>query len=360
MTLTPVRVLVAEDSPTARALLVAILASDPGLSVVGEAKDGMHAVALAAQLQPDVITMDIEMPVMSGLEAIREIMAATPTPIVVVSSAADRRESALSLDATEAGALGLANKPVSPRSPQFEDQCEQLVATVKAMAGVKVVRRWSRGLSRDTPESQLAVPARVATPARLVAVAASTGGPAALHEMLRRLPSDFAAPIVVVQHIADGFTGAFASWLDGGCRLRVKMAAHGERLLGGTVYVAPEGVHCGVSRDGRVALDDGPPIGRFRPSATHLYRSAAAAYGAGLAAVILTGMGDDGVAGLRQVHAAGGCVLAQSEQTCVVFGMPREAIRAGVATASLSPAAIADRLKLQVRGGADEGKHSRR
>lgn len=344
------RVLVVEDSRTARALLVEVLTSDPGIEVVGEAADGAEAVRLAGVLRPDVITMDVEMPRMNGLEATREIMVHAPTPIVVVTATASQREAALSLDATEAGALWVASKPVSPLAPEFDEQARQLVATVKSMAQVKVVRRWARSASPHPagtpPEPREAVPGCAA---KVVAIAASTGGPAVLHAVLGRLPSAFPAPIIVVQHIARGFTGAFVSWLDAGCRLRVKLAADGEFLCPGTVYVAPEERQCGVS-GGRVALTDGAPRSGFRPSASHLFEAVAREYGSAAAAVILTGMGADGVAGLRHVHAAGGRVIAQDEASCIVFGMPREAIAAGVVHAVLSPPAIANRLMHYVTG----------
>lgn len=350
----PLRVLVAEDSPTARALLVEVLARDPALCVVGEARNGMDAVRLAEMLRPDVITMDVEMPVLDGLEATRQIMVQTPTPIVVVTALGSEREGSLSLDATEAGALCVARKPVSPLAPCFDAEAAALVATVKAMAAVKVVRRWraaSRAPVAPTPEWSDAVSEPPREPTRVVAIAASTGGPAALHSILRRLPADFAAPLVVVQHIAEGFTGAFASWLASGCSLPVQVAADGAPLRAGVVYVAPEGHHCGVQAGDRIALARTPAIGGFRPSATHLFETVAREYGRQATAVILTGMGADGVAGLRRVRDAGGRVIVQDEETSIVFGMPREAIAAGLATAILTPAAIAERLIVYVRGG---------
>ncbi len=354
------RVLVAEDSPTARALLVHILGSDPGVTVVGEARNGQEAVAMAEQLRPDVITMDVEMPGMDGLEATKLIMTRVPTPIVVVSGSASLRETALSLDATEAGALCLERKPASPSSPCFEEQCAQLLATVKSMAQVKVVRRWARSRETAVVVERGDVDPGAHAPARVVAIGASTGGPAALHALLRRLPADFGAPVLVVQHIAPGFTGAFASWLGGGCRLRVKLAEHGERLAAGTVYVAPDGYQLGVGADLTVVLDDGPPVGGFRPSATSLFESVARRFGSATVAVILSGMGGDGVAGLREVHAAGGRVLAQDERSSVVYGMPREAVRAGVVTAVLDPPAIGERLLAYIGRRRDANEHARR
>jgi two-component system, chemotaxis family, protein-glutamate methylesterase/glutaminase len=354
----PIRVLVAEDSPTARALLVEILASDPAIVVVGEARNGREAVEMSARLRPDLITMDIEMPVMDGLEATKQIMVRAPAPIVVVTGSVVGREPALSLDATEAGALSLVSKPGTPGSASFDEQCRQLLATVKAMAQVKVVRRWERARVRATPVPGLETLTKP-TYARVVAIGASTGGPAALHEIFRHLPASFASPILVVQHIASGFVEAFASWLDGGCKLRVKVAQDGEPLRGGTVYVAPEDRQLGVNQDHGIALSADPSQDGFRPSASYLFESVARRYGSEVIAVILTGMGGDGVAGLRQVYAGGGQVFAQDEESCIVYGMPREAVRAGVVTAVLSPRSIAERLIIHVKRerDADESAH---
>jgi two-component system chemotaxis response regulator CheB len=341
-----IRVLVAEDSPTARALLVAILAGDPEIQVVGEARDGTEAVELTRKLRPDVVTMDVRMPGMDGLEATKEIMITAPTPIVIVTASYLAREVETSMHALRAGALAVLAKPPGPESPAFEEAARQLIANVKAMSQVKVVRHW-RPAARDEPvptgrERRRGVLLRGC--GKLVAVAASTGGPAALHQLLGDLPGDFAAPVLVVQHITAGFVHGLADWLDKSGRLRVKVAVDGERLAPGTVYLAPDNCHLGVAGH-RVALATGPPVGGFRPSGTFLFVSAAAVYGAGLVAVILTGMGEDGVAGLRAVEAVEGCVIAQDEKSSVIYGMPGAAVAAGVVDLVLPLEAIAPRLR---------------
>lgn len=320
------RTLVAEDSPTARALLVEVLGSDSGLEVVGEAANGLEAVELTVRLKPDVVTMDVRMPVMDGLAATEEIMTVAPTPIVIVSGSFDRRDVELSMNALRAGALAVLPKPSGPAAPGFSEECRQLVATVKSMAAVKVVRRW-RGRSpvEPTPRS---IP-RSAPPA-VVAMAASTGGPAALQRILSSLPADFPVPVLVVQHIAAGFVGGLTDWLDAASFLRVKVADDGEPLLAGTAYLAPDGRDLGVSDRGRASLT-GPRTGNSWSSATSLFDSVANAYGSSTLAVILTGMGRDGLAGLLAVKRAGGRVIAQDEETSVVFGMPGAAVEAGVA-----------------------------
>lgn len=343
MTAPTIRVLVAEDSPTARALLVAMLESDPQIVVVAEASDGAEAVTLAEALRPDLVTMDVHMPRLDGLEATREIMIRAPAPIMIVT-AHDPNDVALSLDATAAGAVMVIEKPVAPSAAAFAEQRDYLVGMAKAMSQVRVVRRWAPKQPRPMTPAR-AVPRTADHPAvDVVAIAASTGGPAALLQLLRELPRDFPTPVLLVQHIAYGFTPGFAQWLGAGCRVDVRVASDGERLAAGTVYVAPDGAHLGVDAQRSARLSAAPPVGGFRPSATHLFESVTRVYGARTAAVILTGMGADGVEGLRAVRRARGIVFAQDEASCVVYGMPREAILAGLVDAVLPPDRIGDRL----------------
>ena len=337
-----IRVVVADDSPTVRELLIGILESDPEIQVIGQAGNGVEAVDLAVRLRPDLVTMDIHMPIMDGLEATKEIMVRAPTPIVIVSSSTNGQEVDLSLHAMRAGALMAVTKLVDPRSAGFDRRRAELLAMTKAMAQVKVVRRWG-------PQGALGQPVRPGAGGpgagvRLVAVAASTGGPAALHRILAALPGDFPVPILVVQHMAKGFVDGLRSWLASGCNLRVKVAEPGEPLLERTVFLAPDDRHLGVTADGRVTVVEAPPVNGFRPSGTYLFTSAAQAYGPAVTAVILTGMGNDGVEGLRSVRKGRGQVLAQDEATCVVYGMPREAIEAGLVDAVLPLDQIAARL----------------
>lgn len=350
-----IRVLVAEDSVTVRELLVAILESDPDIQVVGQAKNGVEAIELTERLKPDIVTMDVHMPQMDGFEATKEIMARAPTPIIIVSSSISGSEVEMSLNAMRAGALMVVAKPDNPKSSDFDGRQGQLVQMVKALSQVKVVRRWTDRSARQEREPALPSqrPRRIAgAPARIVAIASSTGGPAALQRILLDLPGDFPAPILVVQHIALGFAAGLADWLNASCGLRVKVAEHGERALKRTVFLAPDDRHIGVSADGRVTVVEAPPVAGFRPSGTYLFESAANAYGAAVAAVILTGMGRDGVDGLRAVKAAGGRVLAQDQETCVVYGMPREAVTAGLVDAVVGLPDLASWLSELTMGGA--------
>lgn len=346
-----IRVVVAEDSSTVRELLVRILEADPEVRVVGQAKDGAEAVELVSSLKPDLVTMDVHMPTMDGFDATKQIMVSAPTPIVIVSSSSSQREVELSLRALRAGALAAVAKPDRPGSADFDSRCAQLVSTVKTMANVRVVRQWG-------PRERVRGSRRAAIGSvRLVAMVASTGGPAALQRIFAGLAGEFPVPIMVVQHVATGFVGGLADWLNGSCSLHVKVAEHGERLESRTVYLAPDDHHLGVDGAGRAVLASSPPIDRFRPSGTHLFQSAARAYGSSVVAVILTGMGADGVEGLRAVKTAGGHVLAQDEASSVVYGMPGQAVKSGMVDAVLSVDEIAARLmQLASEGGESDAR----
>jgi two-component system chemotaxis response regulator CheB len=340
------RVLVAEDSAVARRLLVHILTGDPELEVVTEVVDGVEAVRETARLRPDVIVMDVLMPRMDGIEATRRIMEASPTPIVLVSASYDPKDVTRSFEALQAGALTLLPKPRAPQASGFAEDCASLTVTVKLMADVKLVRRHPA--RHPAPgRSGRAAPGRrqeQQRQVRIVAIASSTGGPAALAAILGAMPECVPVPILVVQHIATGFHQGLVDWLDGVSPLPVRLARNDQQLAPGEVLVAPEDRHLAVTAGGRVALRSDPPIGGHRPSATHLFRSVAELYGRAAVGVILTGMGVDGVAGLQALKASGGTVLAQDEATSVVFGMPGEAVALGLADRVLPVTAMAGAL----------------
>jgi two-component system chemotaxis response regulator CheB len=286
--------------------------------------------------------MDIEMPELDGFQATKRIMTETPTPIVIVSGHVDGQVG-VSMKALQAGALTLVSKPGGLGQASFEQAARELVDVVKAMAEVKVIRHHTIRAGRSS------LTRARASSIEAVAIAASTGGPVALRRLLQDLPGSFPAPILLVQHISSGFLDGYAQWLDGDCGLRVRIAAAGERLEAGTVYVAAEDRHLGV-RSGRAVLADEPPIGGFKPAGTFLFESVAKAYGARALGVILTGMGRDGVDGLRELKAAGGRVLAQDERSSVVYGMPKAAVTAGVVDEVLPLGLLGRRLvELTVR-----------
>jgi two-component system chemotaxis response regulator CheB len=337
-----IRVLIAEDSPTAREILVAVLSADPEIEVVGTARDGREVVEMTRTLKPDLVTMDIHMPELDGFEATKRIMIETPTPIIIITASLDVNDVRVSMEALRVGALALMDKPALG-DPDFEAATARMVSTVKAMAGVKVVRHWAPRAS--TPQSYTPMPDRPPSGrVRLVAIAASTGGPAALARVFADLPGRFPVPIIVVQHITKGFVPGLVSWLNSTCPLQVKIAEEGEPLLASTVYIAPDDCHLGVDAGLKVRLNTGEAINGFRPSATYMFQSAAKALGPATVSVILTGMGQDGVQGLRAVHEVGGRIAAQDEASSVVFGMPGAAIAQGLADRVLPLSDIGDWL----------------
>lgn len=355
-----IRVVLAEDSDTCRALLTAVLESDSQLRIVGQAHDGEAALTLTEQLRPDVVVMDAYMPVMDGFAATRNIMLRCPTPIVIVSASMNVAHVAASMRALAAGALTLLPKPASPSAPGFEELAQQFVRTVRAMADVKVVRRFHHEAPRTPvvpamPSISPAMP-RVdgRSKPRVIGIGASTGGPAALQRVLSDMPSEVPVPIVVVQHIARGFVEGLAGWLDAVTPHKVRVAAHGEQIRPGCVYLAPDDHQLWITRRGTVDLSRRVAVGGFLPSVNVLFTSLGESYGASALGVIMTGMGQDGIDGLRGLRAAGALVLAQDEETSVVFGMPAAAIAAGVVDAVLPLPMIGPRL-FQLVGAGQKG-----
>jgi two-component system chemotaxis response regulator CheB len=339
-----IKVLVVEDSPVVREFLVHILDADPDIRVVGTAHDGEEALEAIARKQPDVITMDIHMPRMDGLDATRRIMETCPTPIVVVSGSTDAAEVATTFEAMEAGALAVLRRPAGIGHPDHEATARELVQTVKLMSEVKVVRRWSRAR-----RGSVARPAQVRLePApgscRIVALGASTGGPPVLQTILSQLPKDFAVPVLVVQHMAAGFVRGFIEWLAHSSRLPIHLAAHGEQVLPGHVYVAADELQMKVERGGRIALSRDAPENGLRPSVSYLFRSLAEAYGGDGVAGLLSGMGRDGADELKLLKDRGMVTFVQDKESSVVHGMPGEAIKLGAATFVLTPEKIAATL----------------
>ena len=334
----PIRVLIADDSATVRAWLIQVLERADGIEVVGAATNGREAVALARSLAPDVVTMDVHMPELDGLEATREIMIRCPTPIVVVSATVDAQNVEATLRVLETGAVAAIARPTDSHG------ANELVRTLRLMADVKVVRRKPAQVAPRRPVHRpVAVPAG---DVRAIGIAASTGGPSAIFRTLQLLPTTVETPILVVQHMSPGFLDGFVAWLSTATSRHVTVAAPGARLQPNTVYVAPDDAHLGLGLNGTLRLSPKAPIGGFRPSASFLFESLALHLGPRAIGVILTGMGEDGVAGLSALHAMGGVVIAQDEATSAVWGMPAAAIRAAVADHELAldaiPSALAD------------------
>lgn len=337
-----IRVLVVEDSPVVREFLVHILSSDPDIRVAGTANDGEEALEAVRRHRPDVITMDIHMPKLNGLEATRRIMETDPTPIVIVSGSEDPREVTTTFDAMEAGALAVLRRPAGIGHPAHEDTARELVQTVKLMSEVKVVRRWPRTRSTaPAPRAAKMGLARESAQVRIVAIGASTGGPPALHTILAGLPKDFPVPILIVQHMAAGFIRGFVEWLAQSSGLPVHVATQGALMLPGHIYVAPDEFHMKVERGGKIALTKDEPENGLRPSVSCLFRSVAEVYGGDAVAGLLTGMGRDGAEELRLLREKGAVTFAQDKDSSVVHGMPGEAIKLDAAMLVLPPEKIA-------------------
>lgn len=331
-----IRVLVVDDSPSVRELLVHILGADPAIRVIGCAADGEQAVAMAASLRPDVITMDLHMPNMDGYEATRQIMQACPAPVVVVSGVDSNAEVEAGFRAIEAGALVLVPRPHGPSHPEHAASAQALVRTVKSMAEVRVVRRWPS--SGAAPRH--AAPARHAARHRLVAIGTSTGGPAVLRDILAQLGEAFPLPVVIVQHISPGFTEGLAEWLGRASGFPVRIAQHGERLAPGRAYLAPDGRQMEVTRLLAVALTDRPPEHGMRPAVAHLFRTIPPDLRPATVAVLLTGMGKDGAAELKRLRDDGAVTIVQDRASSAVYGMAGEAVRLDAAMLVLDPVRI--------------------
>lgn len=342
------RVLVVEDSATVRRRIMDILGSDPEIEVAGEAADGKRAVDICQACRPDVITMDMMLPVMSGLSATEYIMAHCPTPILVVSASFNRGELFEIYESLAAGAVDVLEKP---RGDEIDDAWERrLIAAVKLVARIRVITHPRARLPRlcdRVPEAALQRPGRIRSQrdCAIVAIGASTGGPGAIVEVLRGLPASFRLPILVVLHINEPFGIAFAEWLDEQVARRVYCAYDGASVASttGGVAVAPGGRHL-IVREGRLRLTDDAERHSCRPSVDVLFESLAVEYGPSAAACLLTGMGRDGALGLLRIREAGGITIAQDESTSVVYGMPREAALFNAATEILRLSDIGPRL----------------
>ncbi|MFC5300797.1 protein-glutamate methylesterase/protein-glutamine glutaminase [Azospira restricta] len=328
----PIRVMVVDDSAVVRQVVTELLSRAPGIEVVGAAADPLFALDRMNKAWPDVITLDVEMPRMDGITFLKKIMAERPTPVVVCSTLTGKG-SETAMQALAAGAVSIITKPTLGLKSFLHDAADDLVAAVRgaARANLRALGR-SGALSAARPLAAAAEPAAGAmaeTTDRLIAIGTSTGGTQALEAVLGRLPRTTPG-IVVVQHMPEKFTALFAQRLDQLCAVEVLEAADGQRVLPGRVLIAPGGRHMAVRRSGAhyiVDVRDGPPVNRHKPSVDVLFRSVARAAGRNALGVIMTGMGDDGARGLKEMRDAGARTVAQDEASCVVFGMPKEAIR---------------------------------
>lgn len=336
-----VRVVIADDSLVAREMLVQILGSDPGIDIVGQASDGAEAVELVEKLRPDLVTMDIHMPRLDGLEATERIMAYTPTPILVVSSSVYGEGMGRAFDALDLGALEVIKKPEPRDWAELEGIGREVIRKVKILANVRVITHI-RG--RRSDRKPIAAKPAANTAKSIIAIGSSTGGPSALLDVLGRLPRELPVPVVVAQHIADGFIPGLVSWLDAGCGITVRAAEPGVVPEPGVAYFAPTGANL-VLEGSQMRFRD-PAAGQlYIPSADSLFESIARSHGAGAVGVILTGMGADGAEGLKLMRNAGAATIAQDEASCTVFGMPKVAIEIGAAEQILPVQRIAEAIE---------------
>jgi two-component system, chemotaxis family, protein-glutamate methylesterase/glutaminase len=336
-----IRVLVVDDSPFVRQALTRMLRAAGDVEVVGAAVDGQDGLEKVRALRPDVVTLDVKMPRLGGLEALSRIMAECPTPVLLLSSlTSDGGE--VTLRGLELGAMDFVDKGSVQGHMDLLSLSAELLAKVRALAGVP--RERLKRLSPSAAAVPAVVPRRSAERAEVVVIGTSTGGPPALQAIIPRLPAGFGAPVLIVQHMPAGFTRSLADRLDQRSLVRVREAEDGEPLRPGLALIAPAGRHMKVRRranEAQVWLDDEPRGALHRPAIDVLMASVAGAYGRRCLGVLLTGMGADGVEGLRAIRAAGGRTLAESEESAVIFGMPKAAIEAGVVDQAVSLPRIA-------------------
>lgn len=351
MSAAPIKVLIVDDSLLVREVARKQLAAQPDIRVLATAADPIEAMAQMARAWPDVIVLDVKMPRMDGITFLKKIMAEHPTPVVICSTVVGKGAQA-GIEALAAGAVSLISKPQVGVSKFFEDECDNLVAAVRAAAQTNLARLRLIA-SRPPPVPLADKPPRMAcaADARLIALGASTGGTQALETILGTLPSGLPG-IVIVQHMPVGFSKKFADRLNLDLRLELREATHGQRVEPGLALIAQSGKHMCVRKNGAgycVEVVDGPFLNRFRPSVDYLFSSVARAAGAHAFGAILTGMGDDGALGLKEMCDAGAHTVAESEETCVVFGMPKMAIQRGGVREVLPLDRIAERIKAWAR-----------
>lgn len=322
------RVLIVDDSPFVRRLIKDWLDAAPEFEVVGCAKNGAEGVSMAASLKPDLITLDVEMPEMNGIEALKGIMEKAPCPVVMVSSVT-KQGAAYTIQALELGAVDFVTKPDGPSSLHLVHAKDELLGKCRAAVRVRKasLRPSSAPVQRHLVKSHLA-PNSSSTD-KVVVIASSTGGPRALTALFQGLPKGFPAPMLIVQHMPVGFTDSFAKRLDQIGTVPVKEAVDGDRIVPGLALLCRGGVHMEVTDHGTVRFNDNPPLHGVKPSADYLFKSAANVYGSRCMGVVLTGMGRDGAAGAKMISDAKGLVLAESEESAVIYGMPKAACEAG-------------------------------
>ena len=362
-----IRVIVVDDSALVRSLLSEIINRQRDMECIGTANDPLVAREMIRELDPDVITLDVEMPRMDGIDFLGRLMRLRPTPVVMISTLTERGAE-VTMKALELGAVDFVAKPRVGLASGLNDLAAQIVDKIRVAAVAQVRRAPAREAAPAAGSAGSAAVAHAAPAAgllgrlsteKLICIGASTGGTEAIKEVLVQMPADSPA-IVITQHMPPGFTTSFAARLNGLCHITVKEAVNGERILPGHAYIAPGGTQFHVARSGAnyvAVVDDGPPVNRHKPSVEVLFKSAAAVVGRNAFGIMLTGMGNDGAVAMREMKDAGSYNYVQDEATCIVFGMPREAIAHGAADEVLPLGQIAPALIARLRGTTDRLHH---
>lgn len=362
-----IRVIVVDDSALVRSLLSEIINRQRDMECIGTANDPLVAREMIRELDPDVITLDVEMPRMDGIDFLGRLMRLRPTPVVMISTLTERGAE-VTMKALELGAVDFVAKPRVGLASGLNDLAAQIVDKIRVAAVAQVRRTPARDAAPAAGSAGSAAVAHAAPAAgllgrlsteKLICIGASTGGTEAIKEVLVQMPADSPA-IVITQHMPPGFTTSFAARLNGLCQITVKEAVNGERILPGHAYIAPGGTQFHVARSGAnyvAVVDDGPPVNRHKPSVEVLFKSAAAVVGRNAFGIMLTGMGNDGAVAMREMKDAGSYNYVQDEATCIVFGMPREAIAHGAADEVLPLGQIAPALIARLRGTTDRLHH---
>ncbi len=341
-----IRVLIVDDSPVIREVISQILQKDPEISVIGAIGNGEDGVKAAVEMSPDLITMDINLPGINGLEATRRIMNLKPVPIIIVSSTVDNYNISTSFQAIEAGALAVMRTPPGLLNPTFENYVQELINTVKLYSEIKVVKRRFIKYNVSSPVAEPYSTTDVKMmDVEIVVIGASTGGPPVVATILTILGPNLSVPVLITQHMSPGFITGYAEWLSNSSSVCVRVPEDNEVLIPGIVYVAPDNVHMGVKEKGRIHLSNEDPIKSLRPSVGYLFRTVAETYGKKALAVILTGMGDDGASEMGLIRKKGGITIAQDAESSIVNGMPGSAISLGSVKYILPPELIAEKVK---------------
>jgi two-component system chemotaxis response regulator CheB len=341
-----IKVLVVDDSPTVQELMKYILTSDKDIEVIGIANNGIEALKFLEKRKPDVITMDVNMPFMNGIEATERIMETNPVPIIMVTALLDSTDVEITFKAIQAGAVSVIEKPVSVRDVNYKNRCKSIIDNVKLMSEIKVVKRKLRRSSINS-NKLLQIDAKVNdnfAGKKIVVLGVSTGGPAILKTIFSKLTERINVPILVVQHITPGFINGLVEWLKQSTKPPIHIATNGISVLPGHIYFAPDDYHMEIMENGKILLSKEEKINGLRPTVSHLFNSAANAYGKNTIGILLSGMGRDGAQELKLLKELGAVTVAQDKESSVVYGMPGEAVKINAATYILSIEKIAELL----------------